>query len=70
MACVALELVNGTGEALGFCWKEKESHSLKNDERKGERKRRKKIVCGIKGLWFRAFSFEHEENDSATNLSR
>ena len=75
IACVALELVNGTGKALGFWWKGKESHSLKNEERKGERKRKekekkKKIVCGINGLWFRALSFEHEGNDSATNLSR
>ena len=56
MACVALELVNGTGKALGFYWKRKESHSLKNEERKGKREK-KKIMCGINGLWFRAFFF-------------
>ena len=34
IACVALELVDGTGKALGFCWKGEKSHSLKNEERK------------------------------------
>ena len=59
IACVALEFADGTGKAFGFCWKEKESHYLKNVERKGEREKekRKKIVCGIIGLWFRAFFF-------------
>ena len=53
---VTLELVDSTGKALGFCWKGKENHSLKNEERK-KRERKKKIiiVCGIIGLWFCVF---------------
>ena len=50
MACVALEFVNGIGKALGFCWKGKESYSLKNEERKREREKKKRFVCGINGL--------------------
>lgn len=50
IACGVLELVDGTGKALGFCWKGKKSYSLKIEERKEEEK--KNIVCKIKTLVF------------------
>ena len=41
IAFVVLKLVDGTGKALGFCWKGKKSYSLKIEERKVK----KKIYC-------------------------
>ena len=48
IAYVVLELVDGMGKALDFCWKENESHSLNIEERKEEKK--EFIVCGIRTL--------------------
>ena len=71
MVYVTLKLVNGTGKALGFCWKGKESHRLKNEERKEERKRRKEKKICVRNNWALVLCFfEHEGKDSATNLSR
>ena len=58
IACVMLEFADGMDKAFGFYWKGNESHHLKNVEGKRERKKkRKKIVYRISGLWFRAFFF-------------
>lgn len=68
IACIMLELVDGTDKAFGFRWKGKKSHRLKNEERKkGEKKFI--FVCRINGLWLCAF-LEYKKNDSTTNLSR